>query len=640
MKIKICILYITALVLFHWRVNGQCTPAYADSCQSANVLCSFSELNGFCCYSTDYHNPTACVSMCDGKPLNAANTGWWAFVSGTDSLKLKVEITNCSVMGSALQFGVVGDCSCSELIACYNNCSGPNKYEINFVVQPCKTYYLFVNGCNGNHCEFCLEVPFGKAPDLSPLEPIQGPRDLCPGTCNLRYFVEQAGACKANFQWTLDGNEILNQGDSVVQMDFPDVGDFILCVTSYLGNPQNGTICDQEGPQCITIRVRKEADKTAESITLCKEMTPYTWHNNMISASGIYRQKFEDSTNCCVFDSIKKFIVLDAPIPPVVYFLGCIGDGYVDPTTRKLFSTCQFEKEVILPNSTSPYQCDSSYLLNAIFINYVVQFRAYCVGGEVEIEARAIDRTLTCGNSGIEQNLQYEWFLKKDPAMRILGQETILRVPTVSEDYCLEIKSEVQFGGKTKVCEFVYCEAVDEAIFKPYKVCINGDKEPGDILKGKYCADTLLPSGVFIHDWRVIGGKILTPQNGVDTNCIEIQWEYPAAEHKVCFSYVSTCGESEQCCFPVKIVLDSKDTGIGKDLWELRPNPGSDLVWITHPEDAVIELELYNNSGQLSLKPNLLHSGILDISSLSEGLYFVKIISKKSSTVKSLMVVR
>ena len=532
------------------RIVAQCTPPAADLCEDANVLCSLSEVNGYCCSNPDYSNPTGCSPLC---PSGGAphNTSWWAFVTQGGSVTISITFSNCSVNGTGVQMGIWGDCSCSESIVCNPACNGPGSYTLSGSLQACKTYYLFVDGCSGDVCDFCLTTSGGLPPQLPPLGPIQGLRDVCVGACNIRYNVNVGGSCEPTYEWTLDGNEV-GSGTGEVSLDFPDEGDFVLCVTAYIGNPQSGSICDQEGPQCITIRARPIADKRGPDWTLCNEVTPFRWHSNTITASGEYRQQFTDRATCCKFDSVRNFIVLDIPENPDVYYLGCIGDVYTDPTTRQSFSSCQFEKLINLPKSTDPWRCDSAYKLNAIFLNYNVNFREYCLGGMIEIEARTIDRTLTCGNGGLQQDLVYKWYLKNDPAKREIGADDRLQVDK-KDDYCLQLTVNANFGDKTKSCTFDFCEQWDEDQFKPYDVCPKGDLLVCNGKTGIYFVDTILPQGIFIHNWVVSGGTILTPKGGIDTTAIEVLWNSGAPAGQVCYNYISNCGDSKECCLDVTI---------------------------------------------------------------------------------------
>ncbi|MBK6824240.1 MAG: hypothetical protein IPG87_15155 [Saprospiraceae bacterium] len=62
--------------------------------------------------------------------------------------------------------------------------------QFQVTLMRCKTYYLFVDGCSGDVCDFTLTTSVGAAPLLPPLGNIMGPRDVCKGACNVKYTIQ------------------------------------------------------------------------------------------------------------------------------------------------------------------------------------------------------------------------------------------------------------------------------------------------------------------------------------------------------------------------------------------------------------------------------------------------------------------
>ncbi|NOT37861.1 MAG: hypothetical protein HOP11_10830 [Saprospiraceae bacterium] len=310
------------------RIKAQCIPASADVCEEAKVLCSRDEMNGYTCRNINYSNPTGCSPLC---PSGGAphNTSWWAFVTDGGNVCVTMLFANCTLNGTGVQFGIWGDCDCSQSIFCDPSCNGAGTKTACGVLEPCKTYYLFVDGCTGDVCDFYLTTSGGSPPTLPPLGPLTGPLNLCKGACNVKYSITLIGGtgCEPAWQWTLDGTE-LDQYTKDITLDFPDEGDFVLCATAIIGNPQSGSICDQEGPKCITIMVRQEVDRKADPRIVCIENGPILWHGQIINISGEYTQHFTND-NCCEYDSIVEFTVIDPTVPANVIFNTCItpGDG-------------------------------------------------------------------------------------------------------------------------------------------------------------------------------------------------------------------------------------------------------------------------------------------------------------------------
>lgn len=418
-------IYIFCIFLIEpTQSNAQCTPPSVDNCEDANVLCSLDELNGYSCLNPNYSNPTGCSPLCPSGG-GAHNTAWWAFVTEGGMVTITITYQNCSVNGTGVQMGIWGDCDCSESVACNPNCNGPGQFTITANLTACKTYYIFVDGCSGDVCDFTIATSGGAMPNLKKLTKINEDLDrriqLCKGACNKNFKVAgQNGNCEPTYEWTLDGN-IVGGDDDNIDLDFPDEGDFQLCVTAYIGNPSSGSICDQEGPECVTIEVRPIWDKLGIPRILCAEQIPHKWHSQEIKEPGEYRNTFK-GTDCCIFDSVVTFSILPIPIPPNVFHIGCDKtEIYTDPTTRQSYSSCVLDKILLLSKATVPYRCDSTYKLTAIFLDFNITFTEECVNGKIEISPRIVNRTKTCGGGEIYE-YAYKWYLQKDFTKIVLIQ--------------------------------------------------------------------------------------------------------------------------------------------------------------------------------------------------------------------------
>jgi uncharacterized repeat protein (TIGR01451 family) len=291
---------------------AQCSPPSADNCKDANVLCSLDELNGYSCSNPVYSNPTGCTPLCPGGGASH-NTAWWAFVTEGGNVTITFNIGNCSITGGGIQYGIWGDCDCKESIACNNDVHGPGTYTINANFIACKTYYLFVDGFLGDVCDFTIRTNGGSSPQLRPLGKINNDPDrkfqVCQGICNEKFVIEEQNVnCIPIYEWMLDG-KIIGGNDNETSLDFPDEGDFQLCVTAYIGNPNSGSICDQEGPECITIRVGNVPEGIGPSRNICATELPYKWGSVKIYNDGLARSTFRDS-NCCKIDSIVDFHII------------------------------------------------------------------------------------------------------------------------------------------------------------------------------------------------------------------------------------------------------------------------------------------------------------------------------------------
>ncbi|MBK7811071.1 MAG: T9SS type A sorting domain-containing protein [Saprospiraceae bacterium] len=640
MKKLLLVIFIIFIGILESKLIAQCEPPSADVCDSANVLCSLAEVNGYCCANTDYSNPTGCNPLCPSGGV-PHTTGWWAFVTQGGQVSITIGFSNCSVNSQGVQMGIWGDCSCSESIVCNPACNQSGNYTLSGNLVPCKTYYLFVDGCNGDVCDFCLATSGGLPPMLPPLGNIIGLRDVCVGACKIKYSVNVGGTCEPTYEWTLDGNEI---GDTYgeVTLDFPNIGDFQLCVTAYIGNPISGSICDQEGPLCTTISSRRAPDKVGPTRTLCKELIPYNWHGITVTQSGVYRKNFMEKITCCIFDSVIEFVVLDVPKQELKYHLGCNNnDAYVDPITRQAFSTCQLKEMIILPKSTNPNRCDSSYLLNAVFLNYSTIFREFCDSGRLQIDARVIDRTSHCGNDSLNiRTLQYRWYLKSDSTQATLDTHSYLVVER-KDDYCLELLIDSEFGDQKKTCIFSFCEDKDEAQFLPYEVCMVGNFEAKNGDSTQYNIDTILKPTVSSQTWTVEGGIILTRDEGKDTSDVLVLWDDTSSVKTICYQYSNECGLSKKCCREVKFTSSLREELLKPEDINLVPNPVSHSFRLITKSDLKIKsLQLFDLQGRPIKTWTQNFSEDFDLSAFANGIYHVRINSSQGTIHKKIVLIK
>ncbi|MBK9270410.1 MAG: T9SS type A sorting domain-containing protein [Saprospiraceae bacterium] len=633
-------LIIILIVLGVQTIKAQCTPAFAENCEDSFVFCSLSALNGYCCQNPNYANPTGCTPLCPNGG-SSYNTGWWAFTSRGGTASITISFSNCSVNGQGLKMGIWDACDCDESIVCNPACNGPSTYTLNFNLANCKTYYFFIDGCNGDVCDFCLTTSGGGAPYIPPINSISGMKDVCVEACNVKYSVILGGYCEPFYEWNLDGNPVGNE-NAELTLDFPDEGDFQLCVTAYIGNPQGGSICDQEGPKCTTIRVRPIPDKVGPPWILCPELLPFKWHSNLVDGPGIYHQSYGDPGSCCKFDSVREFIILDVPEMPEVFHLGCNElDAYIDPTTRQSFNNCQYNRPILLKKSTMPYRCDSSYLLNAVFLNHQVTFREYCDSGKLYLEPRIIDRTNNCDFiNPLSQDYRFRWYIKSDSTKKSI--DSIERIElTMKEEYCLEVFVDATYEKILKKCSFTFCEQWDESEFFPYEVCIDGDFEakPGDSVQ--YTIDTLLKPMVSSQTWTVEGGIILTRDGGKDTSDVLVLWDDTSSVRMICYQYSNECGLSKKCCRDIRFTSAVGDFIINPEDIRIIPNPVNQKFIIQTPKEMKIQsLHIFDQMGRIVKewkKPGTLE---FDISTNPDGLYYLLIQTDRGMLNKKMILLK
>ena len=286
---------------------------------------------------------------------------------------------------------------------------------------------------------------------------------VCQGVCDYKFFVNPptGGCLDLTYVWTLDGAD-LKEDKNEIELDFPDEGDFELCVTAYAGNPKNNSICAQVGPQCATVKVRPLSDRNGSPRTLCYEdiaLDGFKWHTQLINSSGVYRETFTQ-TNCCKYDSVVEFTVLPEIESQEVLYISCDNIPYRDPNGFK-YPLCADHLLVGLPRSTERYKCDSTILLTSINVGLKSKWTAQCLGTQVEL-APNIQLIDTCSVRGTN-TLDYKWYLKADTAKQLLGSTAKLSVDTISKDYCVDVSVKVKLGTDSAVCVKTFCDTINEA---------------------------------------------------------------------------------------------------------------------------------------------------------------------------------
>lgn len=540
------------------RAVGQCSPPMSEICDGTPVQCALNELNGLACASTSTL-ASICSPICS-QGGSAENTSWWGFVGNGGSASITLSVGTCT-SSQGLEFGILSNCKCSQSLACKSvPCVAPgSSFTLTAGFQKCVAYYLWVDGCDGDICDFTISTSGGGPPLPDPLDFINndpdGVIDACEGYCSYDFYVVGSDECFIQYEWTLDGTTLGNS-EKHLYLDLPNEGDFQLCVTAQLLNPADfNMVCSQVGPRCATIRVRKQPDRLGKNRKICKETNNpvgYKWFSHYISTSGEYRQTLADA-HCCKFDSVVYFQVVEVGTPANVFFIGCGNQYYTDILGRK-HGPCTFQKEVVLPKSSAPYHCDSSIVLTAIQVEYTPSWAALCLGNEVELVPN-INIQKPC-NAGETYRFEYRWY-KKNDLKNIVGSNERLLVPAVKEDYVLEVDVVTILSDEEKICTQVFYETFDESDVIPDCLPIKGSKVYCFDPVGTYRMDGVISKPVDFYTWRVDKGQITS---NPDSSSVKVAWSLGMGDTgRICASYHVDCGMScEQC---MDVVLEYNIAG-------------------------------------------------------------------------------
>ena len=542
---------------------SQCPGSFA--CEASGVLCGLNQINGFRCNNPVQPNilfPTPWLCFGAGAPHNL---NWWAFVGRDDKLfklTFNLDPSMCET-GNGIQAGVFeGNCDGSYVWDCDPDCN-TSTFTLAGPTKSCETYYVWVDGCNGDVCSYTISVnDTGRAPTLPPLPALTTSDKVCP--CGeFEVCMPDLGGCNPTIEWSRDGDS-LGRGDCF-RFPVPETampGQRIeVCMTATIGNPDDpATICDQD-QVCTNFITEPIPQEVGSCIVRCFEDRPLFWQGVPILSSCIVPPctvRVQGPDGCCI-DSIKTCILLPPPsigqkdtfICDVgVPFRAENGRIYTDEVCGDLV---EWQKTVIHPLCPTDIQmCDTSYFLNIGRFKYVKDWEFDCAAcsGELTI-CPNIEYDPDCPNFLGQVKILLNWYdaLTGDQ----LGVTDGLGCIAVTKPgrYCVEI--EAQYQGLSCPVSTPECIDIPKEVFDPpinmrgdtqscYKSISHHEVEPARI----YCE----------YVWRVASGngEILTP-NSLDSNAIRIDWSSATDSFGlVCVSVLTDCSFRDTC---VRIRLDS-----------------------------------------------------------------------------------
>jgi gliding motility-associated-like protein len=585
---------VLAFVIFIISVEieqgvAQCPGS--ETCEDAYVFCSLDELNGFSC-NTPSTTRATCLTYCIGGGMGSGfYRTWWAFITQGGNATITLHVGTCipgpiTPVFAGILVGFMGDCNCNENVLCIPHFSITNETYVYQLVnlKPCKVYYMFFDHGDDN-CDFTINTSGGGPPTLSPIGKINEVASgiiepVCQGICDYKFSIKPlTGNClDITYIWTLDGVEVGNNKNELV-LDFPDQGDFVICVTAYLGDPKSGSVCNQQGPQCATVKVRPLPERMGKLRTLCYETanSGYQWHSQIITSSGTYREQLKEN-NCCHYDSVVQFTVLPEVNPTEIFYLSCDNKPYVDLLGLS-YPLCTDHLFITLPKSTDHYKCDSAILLTSVNIGLVPHWTAQCQGGQVELSPniQVID---TC-SLGARHTLNYKWYLKADTSKHTIGNTQQLKVDTVNKDYCLDVAVKVLLGADSAMCIKTLCDTINET-------------EAGGSLENillRYC-DSAIFNGQTYHQTTTFTQQLKTVQgcDSIINTIINIQ-------------KASTTNFPSLGCDSIR-VNDQTYFQSGDYTQQLSSSNGCDSVINIHAEIYKTKFSALFNSGCDSVKIN------------------------------------
>ncbi|MEP7196394.1 MAG: T9SS type A sorting domain-containing protein [Saprospiraceae bacterium] len=294
-------------------LNAQCNPAPSDDCESAPLLCSIAELNGYNCHHITYSNPNGCSPLCPSGG-SSFNTSWWNFLGHNGQACVTITVGNCNINGQGLQIGVTGGDCCENFLYCDVNCLNSGSKSFCFPLFSCNTYKLFINGCSGDACDFSLQTSGSKPDDLVLIKSLDGPVNVCQGPTKVKYTETEISNPNCFFRnWTLSGVHLDSDSKSI-ELTFPLEGDFELCFNKIFKAYTGVKTCVASNTICKTIKVRRLPSIVQLTVKVCEYYFPFEWGGNLVEGPGTYSGTFLNGN--CLQDSTKIFVLISNKVDP------------------------------------------------------------------------------------------------------------------------------------------------------------------------------------------------------------------------------------------------------------------------------------------------------------------------------------
>ena len=306
------------------------------------------------------------------------NAQWIAFRAGSTELSIQMAVSNCTG-GFGLEMAIYEAINC-ENYKLISNCFGgatstidPGSSGTITTNEPLvigQYYYIVMDGGLGDNCDWKLTVTNGST-KLDPLTTsgnIEGDFNICPE--NSQQYIVNPPIGASEFDWTINGNPISTTLDPMLEYDFVNDGNYVLCVTAK-------NACDEAPPTCQTVVV-ESVPITAIVDVFC-ENDCYEIAGETICETGFYEFLLENIEGC---DSLVTADLTQLETPSLSLDID-ICDGDVVTIGNTNYSQTGIYQEIL----TSFQACDSIVDLDLFVIVCNIQSSDFptptiCFGSE------------------------------------------------------------------------------------------------------------------------------------------------------------------------------------------------------------------------------------------------------------------
>ncbi|NNE16500.1 MAG: hypothetical protein HKN51_16075 [Saprospiraceae bacterium] len=247
---------IMAFCLIQTCLFSQCDTGSEPECEceTADILCSINELDGYSFSMSDYQHPEDGPDPLCGGSWVPNNPTWFSFIAWCEELEITVEISNCSFTGSTgAQVGVYSDCTSFTEVECIGDDCGNEDDKVldldGLIIG--EIYHFMIDGCLGSACDVVISVDGMCTEEIEDwTDGIDGPTDACSGDVITYPTDDLSGA--TTYHWYIDGVEEATTSDPEYDVTWGAAGTYELCVDA-----SNECVDEDEDPveDCITVTV-------------------------------------------------------------------------------------------------------------------------------------------------------------------------------------------------------------------------------------------------------------------------------------------------------------------------------------------------------------------------------------------------
>lgn len=216
---------------------------------------------------------------CGGFVIN--NPVWYSFIATQENVTVNITPSACG--GGGIQAGLYEGCDFNaEVIGVQCACTLGGVPFNGTGLEVGTIYYVFVDGCAGDVCDYVIEI---NQPPVPPITPpfIFGPQEACPGA-EFEYCTPlQAGV--QFYDWEVTGGILTGISDdgNCITVLWPDTNGGTISVTV------DGR-CDD--PETFTLNVISEVPEPGfDEDRVCQNLLPYIWTATFPNG-GVYVAQF------------------------------------------------------------------------------------------------------------------------------------------------------------------------------------------------------------------------------------------------------------------------------------------------------------------------------------------------------------